>query len=257
MCALIGMAVYSNPVNKKDDCLHQCLASLADTVDWKRHRLILSINDATEKTHDLIRYYRWIISDVIYNTHNLGTARAINKCWSLRAPGEHCIKMDDDVVIHDKNWADLMEEAIARDPLIGQCGLKRRDCWEKPQHENPDFRSELIALPHTPGQRWITVEKVKHVIGTCVMHNSALIDVAGALFQYGQYGYDDVIYSHKCYIAGFYSCFLPHINIEHIDPGDTPYQDWKHKHSGQHTQKVIDLVHDMRRGKTSIYHPFE
>jgi GT2 family glycosyltransferase len=257
MCALIGMAVYSNPVNKKDDCLHQCLASLADTVDFKRHRLILSINDATEKTHDLIRYYRWIISDVIYNTHNLGTARAINKAWVKRAPGEHAIKCDDDWIVDRKGWADEMEECIARDPLIGQIALKRTDCWEHPAHENPDYKSTLHMLPHEPGERWLLVEKVKHTIGTCVMHSSALLDKVGALVQLSEYGYDDVIMSHRCEIAGFYSCFLPHYTLHHIDRGDTPYQSWKEKHAGQQTQKVIDLVHDMRRGKTSIYHPFE
>jgi GT2 family glycosyltransferase len=253
--AILGMAVYSTRENKKDDCLHRCLASLAETVDFKRHRLILSINDATEKTHDLIRYYRWIISDVIYNTHNLGTARAINKAWARRAPGEHAIKCDDDWVVEKAGWADEMEEAIKCDPLIGQVALKRTDCWEHPAHEHHDYKSELIMLPHQPGERWIVVEKVKHTIGTCVMHNSALLDKVGYLYQPSKYGYDDVIMSHRSYIAGFYSCFLPHYTLHHIDPGNTEYQPWKERHAGEQTDNVIALVHDMRRGKKSIYYP--
>jgi GT2 family glycosyltransferase len=255
MCALIGMAIYSNPVNKKDDCLHQCLASLADTVDFKRHRLILSINDATEKTHDLIRYYRWIISDVIYNTHNLGTARAINKAWAKRAPGEHAIKCDDDWIVDRKGWADEMEEAIRRDKYIGQVALKRTDCCEKPSHPDPDYRSTLHMLPHEPGQQFIVVERVKHTMGTCVMHSSDLLDKVGYLYQPSKYGYDDVIMSWRCQLAGFYSCFLPHYILHHVDPGTTEYQPWKERHAGEQTNGVIELVRDMQRGKKSIYYP--
>jgi len=99
-------------------------------------------------------------------------------------------------------------------------------------------------LPHTGGHEWQIVEKVKHVIGSCVLHNYALLDKIGYLYQPSLYGYDDVIMSHRTHLAGFYSCFLPHINIDHIDDGQTPYQDWKHKHSGEVTQQVIILVHE-------------
>lgn len=253
--SLLGMAIYSTKENQKDDCLHKCLASLADTVDWKRHRLILSVNAATDKTRDLIRYYKFIISEVIENGENIGTARAINKAWAKRAPGEHAIKCDDDFVVHAKGWADEMEEAIRRDPLIGQIALKRKDCWENPAHEHPDYKSTLKMLPHIPGEQWLIVEQVKHTIGTCVMHSSSLLDKVGYLYQPSLYGYDDVIMSHRCQIAGFYSCFLPHVAIDHVDPGDTPYQSWKHRHSGEVTDEVIRLVHAMRRGEKSIYYP--
>lgn len=254
--SLIGMAVYSTATNKKDDCLHKCLASLADTVDWKRHRLILSVNTATTTTHDLIRYYKWIISDVIYNTHNLGTAKAINKAWARRELGEHCIKCDDDWVVNDyKGWADDMEECIRRDPKIGQVALKRKDCWENPAHEHPDYRSTLHMMPHIPGEKWLIVEKTKHCIGTCVMHSSALLDKVGFLYQPSEYGYDDVIMSHRSEIAGFYNCFIPHVPIDHIDAGTTPFQGWKERHASEQTQGVIDLVHAMLRGEKSIYYP--
>lgn len=255
--SLIGMAVYSTHENKKDECLRQTLASLNDTVDFTRHRLMLSVNAATEETHHIMRMYNHIIEKIFINDSNIGTARAINKCWALREAGEHCIKCDDDWVVDREGWCDEMEEAIKRDPRIGQIALKRTDCWEHPEHENPDYKSIPHMLPHKPGERWIMVEKVKHTIGTVVMHNSDLIDVAGGLFQFTQYGYDDVIYSHKCYIAGFYSCFLPHYILHHIDPGTTPYQGWKERHAGQQTQNVIQLVHEMRAGIKSIYHPFE
>lgn len=257
--ALIAMAVYCTEENKKDECLAMALTGLLKTVNWGRHRLILSINASTRWTENALcqAEQKGILDSVIWNDGNIGTAKAINKAWAMRRPGEHCIKMDDDIAIHSYGWADELEEAIRRDPQIGQVGLKRKDCWEWPGHEHPDWKSELHMLPHKPGEPWQIVEKVKHVIGSCVMHSAALLDKVGYLYQPSLYGYDDVIMSHRTHIAGFYSCFLPHINIDHIDPGDTPYQGWKERHSAEQTQAVIDLVHEMYNGTKPIYYNAE
>ncbi len=264
--ALIAMAVYDTEENKRSEITYTCLRRLLDVVDFTRHRLFIVDNNSCQESKDIFReyavrfdnYYRENASltypILITLPENIGTARAINQAWRLRQPGEHCIKLDNDIIINSPGWVDEMEEAIRRDPLIGQVGLKRKDCWEWPGHEHPDWKSELHMLPHVPGETWQIVEKVKHVIGSCVMHSAALLDKVGYLYQPSLYGYDDVIMSHRAHLAGFYSCFLPHINIDHIDPGDTPYQDWKHKHSAEQTQGVINLVHEMYNGTKPIYY---
>lgn len=254
--ALIAMAVYCTEENKKDECLEEVIFSLYKSLGTiSKHGIVFCVNGCTPATKGILEDFDVCMNrKVIYNTENIGTARAINQAWKLRQPGEHCIKMDDDIVINSPGWVDEMEEAIRRDPTIGQVGLKRKDCWEWPGHEHADWRSELHMLPHVPGEPWQIVEKVKHVIGSCVMHSAALLDKVGYLYQPSLYGYDDVIMSHRTHLAGFYSCFLPHINIDHIDPGDTPYQDWKQKHSGEQTQEVIKLVHEMYNGTKPIYY---
>jgi GT2 family glycosyltransferase len=251
--SLIAMAIFSTEENKKDECLSKTLESLSNTVDFTKHRLMLSVNAFTDDTIIIIGKHANIIDKILTNDGNIGTARAINKLWALRKPKEHVIKMDDDLVINNAGWIDQMEWAIYKDPSIGQIGLKRKDCWERPDHPEEDFKSEVIMIPHEPGEPWVFVEKVKHVIGSCVMHNSALVDKVGYLYQPSFYGYDDVIMSHRTRLAGFYSCFLSHINIDHIDHGTTPYQDWKHKHSGEQTQNVIKLVNAMERGETGLH----
>ena len=262
--ALIAMAVYSSKENKKDECLERTLGSLSKTVDFSKHQLVLSINGRTEETDNIISYYqtdtisRGIISEVIYNDSNLGTAEAVNKVIRLRKQNQHVIKMDDDVVIHQDGWVDEMEEAIRRDNKIGIIGLKRRDLIQTTWHPDPHFRSVLKMLPHEPGQKWLHVEETGDVMGTCTMYNPALLDKIGYLRQIKKYGYDDNIACHRSHLAGFYNCFLTGIDIEHIDNGGTPYQDWKQKHSGECTQDFIKLVHDMIAGKESIYYnPFE
>lgn len=262
--ALIAMAVYDTEENKRSEMTRRSLECISKTVNLHRsniHRLIIVDNNSCKETKQFFNQFEYDSIElhheniqVITLPENIGTARAINKAWSLRRPGEHCIKMDNDIIINSRGWVDELEEAVRRDPTIGQAGLKRKDCWEWPGHEHSDWRSELHMLPHKPGEPWQIVEKVKHVIGSCVMHNAALLDKVGYLYQPSLYGYDDVIMSHRTHLAGYYSCFLPHINIDHIDPGDTPYQDWKQKHSAEQTQAVINLVHEMYNGTKPIYY---
>lgn len=256
--ALIAMAVYSTEENGKDEYLERTLQSLNQTVDFNNHKLYLSINSQTDKTKQIISYHREIIHHVILNNENIGTAEAINKAWKFRSPGENAIKMDDDVVIHSKDWIYLMEEAIRREPKIGQIGLKRRDCIENPNHPDSFYKSELMMLPHSSGEKWITVEKVSHVMGTCLMHSSALLDKIGYLYQPKLYGFDDSFMSARSKLAGFINVFLPSIDIEHIDRGDNNFQKWKENHASECWTEYITTIQNYINGTKSIYYnPFE
>ena len=257
--ALIAMAVNDTAENQRTEYTKKTFWSVIKTVNLRKHRFIIIDNNSCDETKWYLtkiikKYSNRLNIQVITLPENIGTARAINQAWKLRQPGENAIKMDNDVEIHSFGWVDEMEEAIRRDWHIGQVGLKRKDCWETPYHESDDFRSEIKMLPHTAGERWMIVEKAKHIIGTCVMHSTDLLDKVGYLYQPSLYGYDDVLMSHRAHLAGFYSCFLPHIEINHIDTGATDYQGWKERHSGEQTQNVIKLVHDMYNGIKPIYY---
>lgn len=257
--ALIAMAVYCTEENQKDELLRQTLYSMYDTVDFKKHRLILSINSTTSKTMKMLEAAKILTPfETIINDTNIGTAEAINKAWQLRKEGENCIKMDDDVVIYQSGWIEQMEDAISRAPQIGIIGLKRKDCIECVEHNLEYFRSKLWQLPHIGGQRWINVEEVHHVMGTCQMYSSALLDKIGYLYQPKLYGWDDVLASARSRAAGFKNVFLPHIEIDHIDEGKTPYQAWKEKHAGEDFPLIHKLMDGYKNGTESIYYnPFK
>ena len=79
------------------DLTRRTLESLGKTVDWTKHRLIVSDNgscDDTQAMYDRMR--AGVPFSVIRNGTNIGTARAINRGWSYRRPGEHCVKMDNE-----------------------------------------------------------------------------------------------------------------------------------------------------------------
>lgn len=260
--SLIAMAVYDTEENKRSEYTRRVLKNLLSTVNFDKHRIIVVDNSSCQKTKDIYEgfvfggHIKW---SLILNDNNVGTASAINQAWKSRLPGEHCIKMDNDVIVnYFDDWVDEMEEAIQCDPLIGQVGLKRKDCWENPFHPDPHYRSELKMLAHEPGEKWKIVEKVPHVMGTCVMHSSALLDKVGYLYQPHLYGFDDALMSFRSAKAGFYNCFLPHIEIDHIDTGDTPYQAWKESHASQSWLEYQKCIDGYKNGTKSIYYnPYE
>jgi GT2 family glycosyltransferase len=255
---LIAMAVHDTEENKRSELTERVLNSLYNQDIFTDHDFWVVDNNSCDATKEILQ--SWAEDgyiNLITNEENIGTAEAVNLAWKHRKPGQHCIKMDNDVTINYRDWVKEMVEAIECEPKIGIVGLKRKDCWEEPNHAMPDWRSELIMLPHFAGQRWIIVEKCHHIIGTCQMYSSALLDKIGYLCQPNLYGYDDVLASHRSTVAGMWNVFLPHIEIEHIDKGGTEYQSWKEKHSSEVTQQVINMTHEYFKGTRPIYYnPF-
>lgn len=268
---LIALACYDTEENGRTEYTDRVLENLipqveeSNFINGTHHRIIVIDNASCKHTKSVLLDYvhTYMIGDdsvfkVITNPTNVGTAAAINQAWALRKPNEHLIKMDNDCVVnYDGDWVGEMERAIERDPSIGIIGLKRKDCMEEPTR-NDWYKSELHMLPHTPGEPWIVVEKVNHVMGTCQMYNHRLIDKIGGMYQMGGiYGFDDALAAIRCQLAGFYNCFLPHIDIDHIDRGDTPYQKEKEDYALSMMAKYNETKQAMTAGKMDIYFPID
>jgi len=262
--ALLAMAVYDTDENKRTDYTKDTITSLTHSVDWLsgKHRLIVIDNASCKATKDYLEVINDVLDPeyrftVITLEENIGTAEAINLAIKTRKPGENVIKMDNDVVIHNKGWIEYMEECIVRDPNIGIIGLKRKDLWENPNHEDPNFKSKLLMLPHKVGEKWLVVEQVNHVIGTCQMYSSAFLDKIGYLIQPGLYGFDDSLAAYRCHMAGFKSVFIPHIHIDHIDVGGDNYYGWKQKEADKGGPVFQKMKDEYLSGERDIYYnPF-
>lgn len=252
---LIAMAVYDTEQNGRSELTRITLKSLERTVDWSKHRLIISDNGSCQKTVDIYHEFSFPF-DVIYNGENLGTARAINKAWRYRINGEPCVKMDNDVYIHQQGWADWMIDVFERDPKIGICGLKRKDLAECPWSNSPFWKSEVYMLPHEAGQRWLIVEEVEHVIGTCQAYSSLLLDKIGYLNQPDLYGYDDSLASVRAGVAGFKRVFLHGFEIDHLynEENESEYQDWKKEHAKRYGKAYQELKNEYVSGERTVYH---
>ena len=122
---------------------------------------------------------------------------------------------------------------------------------ENPNRPDGDgYKSTLRMLAHQNGERWIIVEEVNHVMGTCQMYNWRLIDKIGGMMQPGIYGFDDSLAAVRCKVAGFKNCFLPHIEIDHIDNTETPYWQEKRDMAMKEYNRLKDAMY---MGTESIY----
>ncbi len=250
---LIAMAVYDTPENKRTWMTEATLESLANMVNWSKHRLIVVDNASCQETQDVYEQYGFFpFFELIRNDANVGTAKAINQAWRHREPGEHCVKMDNDVVVHQLSWPHQMELVFARDAEIGIVGLKRRDVDASPY--NVEEPSTIRMLPHKRGQSWIIVEEVKHVMGTCQAYSSLLLDKIGYLNQPGVYGFDDSLASIRAHMAGFKCVYLPAIGLDHIDPGGDAYCQWKRDEAGRRFPEFNTQVALYEMGAADIYY---
>ncbi len=265
--ALISLAVFDTEENKRSAFTHATLYGLLETVDFNNHRLFISDNNSCQETQDIYEKFSAVFESlypnstlsIIDNGSNIGTANAISQAWKHRENGEHCIKMDNDVLIHQAGWVDKMEECILRMPSIGIICGKRNDLEERVGHENQNYNSELIQLPHKRGEQWLTIEKVNHGFGTVQMYNYALLDRIGYLYQMGGiYGFDDSLASYRCRLAGFISCFLVGVDITHIDKGGDEYTKEKEEYAAKMFPEFDRVKQEYIDGTRSIYYsPFE
>lgn len=264
MCALIVIAVHDTAENKRTEYTKRTLESLLATVNFEWHRLFISDNDSCAETQAV---YTWFVDEYlkkygstdnyqfVFNGKNIGTALAVNKGIAVRNENEYVIKMDNDVVVHQSGWVDLMQETIMRQSDIGILGLKRKDLEQTPYHSSYHYRSSLEMVSHEKGQRWIIVEHAKDIMGTCVMFNHLLMDKIGGLRQPGVYGWDDVDYSIRSIHAGFQNCFLPCIEIEHIDTGGDAYCEWKQKSAAEAGTELSNYKREYAEGKGLYVEP--
>lgn len=246
------MAIHDTPENGRAEMTQQTLKSLLETVDWKRHRIFLNVNASTPETRQHIHDFASTVKgacEVLYLSENVGTAKAVNRGIQHRRPGEMCVKMDNDVVIHQAGWLELMEDAIESDPKIGIIGLKRKDVCQRADHPDEFYRTYPTMLDNG-----ITVERTADVMGTCTMFNPALLDKVGYLYQPGLYGFDDVLMCVRSLKAGFYNTFLPQVIIDHIDPGGNEYTAWKNREAGFASPEYHRLKAGYESGEISIYY---
>ena len=266
MATKIVMASYVTKTNGRLEYAKETLFSLLDTVNFNIHELFISDNNSCE---DMVKFYN-VFSDffnekfpienlkISYNDSNLGTAEAVNLGIRQRKENQFVIKVDSDVTIGKSFWVEEMEECFARYPRLGILGLKRTEVIQKADHENPEYRTKLVSVPHKRGQKWIILELCNDIIGTCTMFSPKLLDKVGYLYQPSNYGWDDVLMSIRSEKAGFENAFIPHIPIVHLDNGEGDYARQKEKEAEKTIGEFDEIAKDYKKGIRDIYYsPFD
>jgi GT2 family glycosyltransferase len=270
--ALLALAVWDTPENGRFPLTLRTLASLARTVDWSRHRLVVVDNGSTcpeaRALFDLnaweFRSY-WVgpgqgsrvpAATVIRNAENRGQARALNQGWLLAEKDEVRARADDDVEFLDAGWLDRLCDCLARDPNLGVVGLKRTDSFERPDHPDAAWRSELRMLPRQGDEDWL-VEKTKSMMGTVQAVSPKLVDEIGFLYQGGfKWSLEDADFIARASVAGYWAAFWPHSRIRHLDHtplGGSEYQRWKQQQADAHHPEFNRRRDGYRDGSVPLY----
>lgn len=234
---ILAMCVHCTDENDKLKYVKECLSSLLDTVDLRKHNLHIINNRSNIETTDyLLDFIRKNDVGAFHNLKtNIGTAAGINLAIKSRLPNQVVIKCDDDVKWHQSGWVEELEQVFIDNPEIGICGLKREDVYG-------DFTEN--------GKLLISDD----VMGTCTAFNPLMMDKVGLMIQPSIYGFDDNLYSIRSIAAGFKNCYLPHIGITHLDEGGTAYTDWKKREAGLYLNEVSNLINMYKTGQLSPYH---
>jgi GT2 family glycosyltransferase len=250
--ALIAMAVYDTVENGRSKYTEKTLRSLLRTVDMNQHRLIVVDNNSCKDTKVNFKWFKGLglNIEVITNSENVGTAKAINQAWAYRKPNETVIKMDNDVVINNYGWVEEMELAMKLGGY-GILGLKRKDLMQSPNASN-HWKTELKMLPHEKGDNWVVVEESADIMGTVQMFHPELINKMGGLMQAGVYGFDDTLACIRAILLGYKLAFLPHIDIDHIDVGGDAYTEWKRNYAGEKMEEFYKIKDNLINGTIPI-----
>ena len=247
---MIAMAVHDTEENKRSKYTKETLESLVNTVDFNEHKIIVVDNDSCEETKNLLIKHYSLGIEIITNSENVGTAKAINQAWAYRQPGETVIKMDNDCVINHFGWVEDMEIAMLKGGY-GIMGLKRKDLLQSPTAEDI-WKTTLKMIPHEKGEPWYVVEESEDIMGTCTMFHPTLTDKMGGLLQAGLYGFDDTLACIRAKLLGYKLAFLPHIDIDHIDEGGDAYTEWKRKYAGDRMKEFYEIKQGLINGTIPI-----
>jgi len=245
--ALIVLTTYCTRKNQKLPMLESTLGMLLATVDWDRHRIVIVDNASQVDVRGAVDAFQKVVpqSRFVANATNVGTARGFNLGHSTGNAvfGEqHTLKLDDDVVVHKSGWLDLMELALSRRPRLGGISLKWRMLSECPDPEvlPPEKVAEhssttsLEFLCRKTLDDWWTVIEISPLIsGMCALYHKRALAQIGQMYQPSIYGQDDVLMCKRLTVAGWKLAFLPQVRVDHIDPGNTEWSQWKRDEAGR------------------------
>ena len=246
------MSVWDTEENNRSNYTHSCLYSLLKTVDFDLHSLIVVDNGSCERTKHTLHHFQNVIRMmVIENETNVGQAAALNQAFAYNTEPSSLIRIDNDIIFKTEDWVEILEETVERDSTIGIAAAKRRDLIDSPNRPDGCWsKTSLRMLNQERGQRWIAVEDINETLGSVQLINKELFKKIGYLDVFGKWGLEDHGYAVRAKLAGFKSCYVCGIDIEHLDDvqEEAPYQLWKRKTAAEMMPEMDRIVNEYKNG---------
>jgi len=130
------------------------------------------------------------------NETNVGCPRALNQVLELRSPGQHFIKVDNDVELRTQSWIMFLCQLLEEQPEIALAS----PWYEELETSNQGrmIRNHGYWTEYFP------------VLGHCAIHAGWFLDEVGYFDVLGAdhlYGFEDLLMAHRA-AAGGYKCAI-------------------------------------------------
>ena len=167
--------------------------SLESLLAHTRENVIVHVvdNGSTDGTADWLRECASRHSKVrlFLLPTNMGVAVAANLGWAAAPAADYYLKLDNDMIILQPDWLDMLFSLAERNPEIGMLGYQVYD----------RYKTERITLPG--GDTFITSDCVG---GACVLSPRRIHEQFGFWNEdYGRYGFEDLEYGVRLHQGGW------------------------------------------------------
>ena len=177
-----------------------CLSSLFKITQYSNFKVILIDNGSTDDSlQDILKLKLDI--EIMKNKENIGYAPAINACWRYcldKYNPDYVCNMNNDIIITQKEWLDLMVNSLEKNKEYGICGNR---------FLFPDGRDQLLFteldFDKTDNKDPKIEKEVKSVSGTNMLIKKSVINKIGGLDENSFCGADDLDYCLRAGKAGF------------------------------------------------------
>jgi len=180
--------------NRKHETL-ATLRSLACTRAMSMAECVWVDNGSTDGTREAvtqaIAVEGWPI-DWICNSENIGCPRALNQVLARRKPGQHFIKVDNDVELETEGWIPFLCNLLETNP-----GIAIASPWYEELETSNQGR---LIQAHGYWHEYFPV------VGHCVIHTGWFLDETGyfdVLAEDHLYGFEDLLMAHRASVCGF------------------------------------------------------
>lgn len=195
--------------NRKDLTL-RTLHGLQEMGAFEQAEVVIWDNASADGTFEMLQgmaYLGQLDGERIWShLENIGCPQALNwilACW--RKPGQHFIKVDNDVVLQTLGWVDTLCTFFDAHPDVVLAGP-----WYE---ELLTANQGRIVADHGD---WL---EVFPIIGHCVAHRGAFLDQAGffdVLADDHLYGFEDNLMAHRAGAAGYKCAVLKTVTLQNI-----------------------------------------
>ncbi len=227
----------------------QTLEAVVARTDLGRVDLHVVDNGSTDGTAAwLTQWARDLEADVGLTllADNIGCPRALNLVMErFCRPGQHVVKLDNDVIIQSPSWHDAFEAFLADyGDRVGMLGA-----WY------PEVEDEQRVVKEAQHGRWKTLQ-MSFLAGHFVWYTARLLDIVGYFDVLGPghvYGFEDNIMCHKANLLGLPIIVLRGVQCEMIQRASSLGGDARSEHVAHFRAEYNRRVSAFTNGGSSIY----